>query len=197
MSDRPVDPNDPVANSEVLRRIMAQRAERAERQNDQFSRGGNVSAENVVRRTPPSSGSQTTNAGGQAEHEDNKKGRALTARPDQKPLPQRSEGSVMDVAHEEMVEAELTPAGAKRTTWRGASTTRNKPNATEPSRGTRIGATTPPSYEEVDLGSKAVPRRKKRGPKTPEGRLAVRLNASTHGILSPQPIVNAYENPQD
>jgi hypothetical protein len=47
------------------------------------------------------------------------------------------------------------------------------------------------------LGSKAVARRKKRGPKTPEGRLAVRLNASTHGILSPQPIVNAYEKPQD
>ena len=47
------------------------------------------------------------------------------------------------------------------------------------------------------MGSKAVPRRKKRGPKTPEGRLAVRLNASTHGILSPQPIVNAYEKPQD
>ena len=67
---------------------------------------------------------------------------------------------MMDVAHEEMVEAELTPAGAKRTTWRGASTTRNKPNATGPSRGTRIGATTSPSYEEVDLGSKAVPRRK-------------------------------------
>ena len=47
------------------------------------------------------------------------------------------------------------------------------------------------------MGSKAVARRKKRGPKTPEGRLAVRLNASTHGILSPQPIVNAYEKPQD
>jgi len=47
------------------------------------------------------------------------------------------------------------------------------------------------------LGSKAVARRKKRGPKTPEGRLAIRLNASTHGILSPQPIVNAYEKPED
>jgi hypothetical protein len=47
------------------------------------------------------------------------------------------------------------------------------------------------------LGSKAVARRKKRGPKTPEGRLAVRLNASTHGILSPRPIVNAYEKPED
>jgi hypothetical protein len=25
----------------------------------------------------------------------------------------------------------------------------------------------------------------------------VRLNASTHGILSPQPVVNAYEKPED
>src|SRR5215217_4070762 len=33
----------------------------------------------------------------------------------------------------------------------------------------------------------------KRGPKTPEGKLAVRFNASKHGILSLQPIVNAYE----
>jgi hypothetical protein len=47
------------------------------------------------------------------------------------------------------------------------------------------------------LGSKALAGRKKRGPKTPEGRLAVRLNASTHGILNPQPIVNAYEKPED
>jgi hypothetical protein len=38
-----------------------------------------------------------------------------------------SERSVMDVAHGEMVEAELTPAGAKRTAWRGASTTTNRP----------------------------------------------------------------------
>jgi hypothetical protein len=37
----------------------------------------------------------------------------------------------------------------------------------------------------------------KRGPKTREGKLAVRLNASTHGILSVQPIVNAYESAQD
>jgi hypothetical protein len=37
----------------------------------------------------------------------------------------------------------------------------------------------------------------KRGPKTPEGKLAVRFNASTHGILSLQPIVNAYETTQD
>ena len=62
-----------------------------------------------------------------------------------------SEGSVMDVAHGEMVEAELSPAGAKRSAWRGASTTTNRPNATVPSRGTRIGATTSPSYEEVDF----------------------------------------------
>jgi hypothetical protein len=34
-------------------------------------------------------------------------------------------------------------------------------------------------------------------PRTPEGKLAVRFNASTHGILSLQPIVNAYENSQD
>jgi hypothetical protein len=37
----------------------------------------------------------------------------------------------------------------------------------------------------------------KRGPKTPEGKLAVRFNASTHGILSMQPIVNAYERTDD
>jgi hypothetical protein len=37
----------------------------------------------------------------------------------------------------------------------------------------------------------------KRGPKTPEGKLAVRFNASTHGILSLQPIVNAYERADD
>jgi hypothetical protein len=37
----------------------------------------------------------------------------------------------------------------------------------------------------------------KRGPKTPEGKLAVRFNASTHGILSLQPIVNAYESLKD
>ena len=44
---------------------------------------------------------------------------------------------------------------------------------------------------------KEVAKRKKRGPKSTEGRLAVRLNASTHGILSAQPIVNAYERPDD
>jgi hypothetical protein len=47
------------------------------------------------------------------------------------------------------------------------------------------------------MSSKKVAKRTRRGPKTAEGRLAVRLNASTHGILSPQPIVNAYEKPED
>jgi len=47
------------------------------------------------------------------------------------------------------------------------------------------------------MSSKKGAKRTKRGPKTTEGRLAVRLNASTHGILSPQPIVNAYEKPKD
>jgi hypothetical protein len=37
----------------------------------------------------------------------------------------------------------------------------------------------------------------KRGPKSAVGKLAVRFNASTHGILSLQPIVHAYESPQD
>jgi hypothetical protein len=49
----------------------------------------------------------------------------------------------------------------------------------------------------VVVGSNEVARRRKRGPKTAEGRLAVRLNASTHGILSPEPVVLAYEKPQD
>lgn len=40
-------------------------------------------------------------------------------------------------------------------------------------------------------------KRTRRGPKSAEGRLAVRLNASTHGILSAQPIVTAYERPED
>ena len=44
------------------------------------------------------------------------------------------------------------------------------------------------------MSSKTLARR---GPKTPEGKLAVRFNASTHGILSPQPVVNAYERAQD
>jgi len=47
------------------------------------------------------------------------------------------------------------------------------------------------------MSSKEVAKRKKRGPKSTEGRLAVRLNASTHGILSPEPIVNAYESQED
>jgi len=47
------------------------------------------------------------------------------------------------------------------------------------------------------MSSKKGAKRTRRGPKTPEGRLAVRLNASTHGILSPQPIVTAYEKPED
>ncbi len=42
-----------------------------------------------------------------------------------------------------------------------------------------------------------VAKRSRRGPKTPEGRLAVRLNANTHGILSAQPVVNAYERVED
>jgi hypothetical protein len=44
------------------------------------------------------------------------------------------------------------------------------------------------------MSTKTVARR---GPKTPEGKLAVRFNASTHGILSLQPIVNAYERVRD
>jgi hypothetical protein len=40
-------------------------------------------------------------------------------------------------------------------------------------------------------------KRIRRGPKTPQGRLAVRLNASTHGVLSAQPVVNAYERAED
>jgi hypothetical protein len=49
----------------------------------------------------------------------------------------------------------------------------------------------------VVVGSKEAGKRGRRGPKTAEGRLAVRLNASTHGILSPQPVVLAYEKPED
>ena len=44
------------------------------------------------------------------------------------------------------------------------------------------------------MSSKALA---KRGPKTPEGKLSVRLNASKHGIRSVQPIVNHYESAQD
>jgi hypothetical protein len=45
--------------------------------------------------------------------------------------------------------------------------------------------------------SGAVAKRSRRGPKTPKGKLAVRLNASTHGILSARPVVNAYEREED
>ena len=37
------------------------------------------------------------------------------------------------------------------------------------------------------MSSKKAAKGAKRGPKSAEGRLAVRLNASTHGILSPSP----------
>jgi hypothetical protein len=37
----------------------------------------------------------------------------------------------------------------------------------------------------------------RRGPKTSAGRLAVRTNATRHGIRSVNPIVNAYEKPKD
>jgi hypothetical protein len=48
------------------------------------------------------------------------------------------------------------------------------------------------------MGSKKPAKRPaRRGPKTAEGRLAVRLNASRHGILSPEPVVNAYERAED
>ena len=43
----------------------------------------------------------------------------------------------------------------------------------------------------------AAAKKGRRGPKTPEGRIAVRLNARTHGILSAEPVVNAYERAQD
>src|SRR3712207_1567842 len=35
---------------------------------------------------------------------------------------------------------------------------------------------------------------KRRGPKTPAGKLAVSRNASKHGILSPRPVVAAFES---
>jgi hypothetical protein len=38
---------------------------------------------------------------------------------------------------------------------------------------------------------------RRRGPKTPAGRIAVRLNATTHGILSAKPVVNEYERAED
>jgi hypothetical protein len=38
---------------------------------------------------------------------------------------------------------------------------------------------------------------RRRGPKTPGGKIAVRLNAATHGILSASPVVNEYERADD
>ncbi|MDQ3318500.1 MAG: hypothetical protein M3522_14365 [Actinomycetota bacterium] len=38
---------------------------------------------------------------------------------------------------------------------------------------------------------------RRRGPKTPGGKIAVRLNAATHGILSASPVVNEYERAED
>jgi hypothetical protein len=51
--------------------------------------------------------------------------------------------------------------------------------------------------EGIDMSSKEVAKRPKRGPKTAEGKLAVRLNASTHGILSARPVVAAFETEKD
>jgi hypothetical protein len=51
--------------------------------------------------------------------------------------------------------------------------------------------------EGIDLSSKEVAKRPKRGPKTAEGKLAVCLNASTHGILSARPVVAAFETEKD
>ncbi|MDP8901060.1 MAG: hypothetical protein M3N33_07960 [Actinomycetota bacterium] len=45
--------------------------------------------------------------------------------------------------------------------------------------------------------TRTTTKRSRRGPKISEGRLAVRLNASTHGILSAEPVVHAYERAQD
>jgi hypothetical protein len=47
------------------------------------------------------------------------------------------------------------------------------------------------------MSSKKGAKLARRGPKTAERRLAIRLNASTHGILSPRPVVNAYERLED
>lgn len=58
-------------------------------------------------------------------------------------------------------------------------------------RGTRAGSK---GEFVVSMTSKTLV---KRGPKTPEGKLAVSFNASTHGILSLRPVVNAYERAQD
>jgi hypothetical protein len=42
-----------------------------------------------------------------------------------------------------------------------------------------------------------TPTGRRRGPKTPGGKIAVRLNAATHGILSASPVVNEYERAED
>jgi hypothetical protein len=47
------------------------------------------------------------------------------------------------------------------------------------------------------LSSREVAKRPKRGPKTAEGKLAVRLNATSHGILSARPVVAAFESERD
>jgi hypothetical protein len=49
----------------------------------------------------------------------------------------------------------------------------------------------------VDLSSKEVAKRPKRGPKTADGKLAIRLNATSHGILSARPVVAAFESEKD
>src|ERR671916_1479213 len=46
-------------------------------------------------------------------------------------------------------------------------------------------------------GRMTKPPTRRRGPKTPAGKISVRLNATTHGILSAQPVVNAYERAED
>ncbi len=48
--------------------------------------------------------------------------------------------------------------------------------------------------EGIDLSSKEVAKRPRRGPKTPAGKLTVSFNASTHGIRSPRPVVTAFES---
>jgi hypothetical protein len=45
--------------------------------------------------------------------------------------------------------------------------------------------------------TRTAAKRGRRGPKMPGGKIAVRLNARTHGILSAEPVVNAYERAED
>ena len=47
------------------------------------------------------------------------------------------------------------------------------------------------------MSSKDVAKRPKRGPKTADGKLAIRLNATSHGILSARPVVAAFESEKD